>query len=122
MRRENVLTLGELEQHAQHIPEIDPSAVMAMLDVIQASAEIQHAIFDILEQEYQLSEGKLCAMIILHQQPDGMAPSKLAARAGVTRATISAMLHRMNPSSATLRIWTGYLLGSVLLAFYGGRV
>ena len=95
MRRENVLTLGELEQHAQHIPEIDPSAVMAMLDVIQASAEIQHAIFDILEQEYQLSEGKLCAMIILHQQPDGMAPSKLAARAGVTRATISVMLRRM---------------------------
>ena len=34
-------------------------------------------------------------MIILHQQPDGMAPSKLAARAGVTRATISVMLRRM---------------------------
>ncbi len=95
MRREIVLTMEELEHHAEKIPEIDPSSVMAMLGVIQASAEIQHAIFDILEQDYQLSEGKLCVMIILHQQSAGLAPSKLAAQAGVTRATISVMLRRM---------------------------
>ena len=95
MRREIVLTLEELEHHAEKIPEIDPSAVMSMLGVMQVSAEIQHAIFDILEQDYQLSEGKLCVMIILHQQPGGLAPSKLADRAGVSRATISVMVRRM---------------------------
>lgn len=37
-----------------------PSAeVVAMLGVMQASAEIQHAILDVLEEEHQLSEGKL---------------------------------------------------------------
>ena len=34
-------------------------------------------------------------MIILHQMKAGVAPSKLAELAGVTRATISAMLQRM---------------------------
>lgn len=34
-------------------------------------------------------------MIILHQTKAGVAPSKLAELAGVTRATISAMLQRM---------------------------
>lgn len=84
-----------LEQHAKLIPEINPSSVIAMLRVLEASSAIQHAIIDVLESEYQLSEGKLCVMIILHQMKAGVAPSKLAELAGVTRATISAMLQRM---------------------------
>lgn len=95
MKREVIPTLAELEHHAKVMPEINPSAVVAMLGVMQASAEIQHAILDVLEEEHQLSEGKLCVMIILHQQQEGVAPSFLAEKAGVTRATISAMLRRM---------------------------
>ena len=95
MKREVIPSMAELEHHAKVMPEINPSAVIAMLGVMQASAEIQHAILDVLEAEYQLSEGKLCVMIILHQQDNGAAPSFLADKAGVTRATISAMLRRM---------------------------
>ena len=95
MKRTIIPSREELERHAQTIPEINPSEVLAMLQVMQASAEIQHAIIDVLEREYQLSEGKLCVMIVLHQNPDGVAPSALAVHAGVTRATISAMLRRM---------------------------
>ncbi|MEN6411389.1 MAG: MarR family transcriptional regulator [Veillonellales bacterium] len=84
-----------LEREAKIIPEINPSSVMVMLRVLQTSSEIQHSIFDVLERNYQLSEGKLHVMILLHQAVDGMAPSQLAESAGVTRATISAMLHRM---------------------------
>lgn len=90
-----------LEKHAKSIPEIKPSAVIAMLRVLKASSEIQHAIIDVLERDYQLSEGKLCVMINLHQAPEGLAPSQLAERAGVTRATISAMLHRMTRDGLT---------------------
>ena len=82
-------------------PEINLSSIIAMLQVLEASSEIQHAIFDILERDYQLSEGKLRVMIILFQAVDGMAPSQLAERAGVTRATISAMLHRMTRDGLT---------------------
>lgn len=46
-------------------------------------------------RDYQLLEGKLCVLIILHQAVDGIAPSQVAERAGVTRATISVMLNRM---------------------------
>lgn len=84
-----------LEKHAQVIPEIEPSSVLAMLQVLQVSAQIQHAIIDVLEKEHQLSEGKLYVMIILHQETTGIAPSEVAEQVGVTRATISAMLRRM---------------------------
>lgn len=90
-----------LEKHAQIVPEISPAAVIAMLRILEASSEIQHAIIDVLERDYQLSEGKLCVMILLHQQADGVAPSQLAEQAGVTRATISAMLHRMTRDGFT---------------------
>ena len=88
-----------LEKHAQIMPEINPSAVIAMLEVLQAADEIQHAVIDVLEKNYQLSKGKLHVMIILHQsQKEGITPSSLAEKVGVTRATISAMLF-----SSTLR-------------------
>ncbi len=95
MKRGIIPTREVLEKHAQLVPEINPSEVIAMLRVLDAASEIQHAIIDILEKEYQLSEGKLCVMILLHQQPDGMIPSQLAENACVSRATISVMMGRM---------------------------
>ncbi len=95
IQRDIIPTLDELQKHAEIMPQINPSAVLLMLEVMQASAQIQHYIFDILADKYQISEGKLRVMIILHQQKKGIAPSYLAEKAKVTRATISAMLHRM---------------------------
>lgn len=88
-------TIDELKEHAKKIPEINPSSVIAMLIVKQVANDIQHEIFDILQEKYQLSEGKLHVMIILHQQKDLITPSLLAQKAGVTKATISIMLKRM---------------------------
>ena len=91
-----------LEKHAQIMPEFNPSAVIAMLEVLQAADEIQHAVIDVLEKNYQLSKGKLHVMIILHQsQEEGITPSSLAEKVGVTRATISAMLRRMKRDGLT---------------------
>ncbi|MDF2633643.1 MAG: transcription regulator [Pelosinus sp.] len=88
-------TREALRQFAKQIPAINVSAVELLLQFLQTSFEIQHYIFDILEKKYKLSEGKLMVMIILYQSSNGIAPSKLAEKACVTRATISAMLHRM---------------------------
>ena len=101
MKRAITPSRETLQKHAELIPEINPSSVIAMLRVLEASSAIQHAIIDILEKEHQLSEGKLCVMIILHQTLEGVAPSQLAEQAGVTRATISAMLQRMNRDGLT---------------------
>ena len=95
MKREAIPTWEELEKHARDIPEIDPAAVIAMLEIRQAAEKIQETILNVLRDGYHLSEGKFCVLIVLHQHPEGIAPSFLADRVGVTRATISAMLQRM---------------------------
>ena len=96
MKREMVPTFEELERHKKMVPEINPAAVIAMLGIKMASEEIQQSILDVLQQDYQLSEGKFCTLVVLHQHVEqGIAPSELAAKVGVTRATISNMLRRM---------------------------
>ena len=95
MKREMMPTWEELERHRQIIAEINPAAVIAMLGIKQAAERIQHSIMDVLQREYHLSEGKFCALVVLHQNNGGMAPSQLAEKVGVTRATISNMLQRL---------------------------
>ena len=96
MKREMIPSFAELERHKELVPEINPAAVIAMLRIKTVSEEIQDSILDVLQQTYHLSEGKFCALIVLHQRGgDGMAPSELAEKVGVTRATISNMLQRM---------------------------
>ena len=95
MKREAMPTWQELEEHAKAVPEIDPAAVIAMLEIRQAAEGIQEAILNVLRDRYRLSEGKFCVLIVLHQHPEGLAPSALAERVGVARATVSAMLQRL---------------------------
>ena len=85
----------ELAPHARQIPEIHPDDVITMLTVMKTAEEIKGKTDDILVRKYHMSQGKLCVMIILHQHEEGLAPSKLASMAGVTKATISVMLARM---------------------------
>ena len=96
MKREIIPDWEELERHKRIIPEINPAAVMAMLEIKAVGEKIQQSILDVLMQENHLSEGKFCTMIVLHQQGrSGAAPSFLAEKVGVTRATISTMLQRL---------------------------
>lgn len=96
MKREMIPSFAELERHRKLVPEINPSAVIAMLGIKTAAEEIQQSILDVLAKEYQLSEGKFCALVVLHQHvKEGVAPSQLAEKVGVTRATISNMLQRL---------------------------
>ena len=95
MKREMIPTWEELQKHRELVAEINPSAVIVMLRIKQAAEEIQQEIMDVLQAEYHLSEGKFCVLVVLHQHGEGIAPSVLAEKVGVTRATISSMLQRM---------------------------
>ena len=95
MKRELIPSWEELEAHKKTVPEINPAAVIAMREIKQASDEVQASILDVLQKEYHLSEGKCCLLIVLHQNPQGIAPSEIAAKIGVSKATISNMLMRM---------------------------
>lgn len=66
MKRELIPSWEELEQHRKIVPEIKPAAVIAMLEIKQVGEDIQHGIMDVLQQEYHLSEGKFCMLIVLH--------------------------------------------------------
>lgn len=95
MKRELIPSWEELEHHKKIVPEIKPAAVIAMLEVKQAGEDVQRSILDVLQREYHLSEGKFCCLIVLHQNPQGIVPSAIAQKVGVTKATISNMLMRM---------------------------
>ena len=95
MKRELIPSWEDLERHRKVIPEIKPAAVIAMLELKEAGADIQEEILGTLRRDYHLSEGKFCTLIVLHQNPQGIAPSQLAAKVGVTRATVSVMLQHM---------------------------
>ena len=98
MRRESMPTMAELEAHKKVVPEIDPASVIAMLEIRQAGEQVAEQILAVLQRDYHLSEGKFCVLIVLHQHPEGIAPSELAAHVGVARATISTMLQRLERS------------------------
>jgi len=95
MKKATLPSREELEEQAKFMPGIRVPEILAMLRIMQTAEEIQHAIIDALEQEHQISEGKLRTMILLYRERDGLPPSVLAEHAGVTRATISVMLQRM---------------------------
>ena len=88
-------TREAVRRFSNQVPGIDVSAAEVLLQIIQTSHEIHQNIYDVLVKNYKISEGKLVVMIILYQSLEGIAPSTLADHAGVTRATISAMLRRM---------------------------
>ena len=88
MRFEAFPTREELEEHARLVPEIEPSAVLAMLRISQAAEIIRSSINDVLTKQYHLSQGKLRVMIVLHQNPEGIAPSQLAAKTGERKSVV----------------------------------
>ena len=95
MKRELIPTWEEMAAHQRSVPEIAPAAVVAMLELKEAGEAVQEYILSVLQREYHLSEGKFCVLILLHQSAEGLAPSQLAKRVGVTKATVSAMLGQL---------------------------
>ncbi len=95
MKQSMMPSRGELERHARLVPEIHPNEVLAMLTILQTAGTIQSKIMDVIQRDYHLSEGKLCVLIQLHQSKEGYAPSLLAERAGITRASVSVMLRHL---------------------------
>ncbi len=88
-------SLEELEQSARKYPAIKPAETIAMLRLLKTGDLIQQSINQPLMDRYDISSGKMAVMMNLYQFEEGVAPSFLAERAGVTRATISRMLQRM---------------------------
>lgn len=81
-----------LEQRARRYPEIDPASVQSYLVMLRVASDVLAAIEAYLAR-HEMSQGRFTVMAILNRNPEqAMSPSDLAARAGVTRATMTGLL------------------------------
>jgi DNA-binding MarR family transcriptional regulator len=76
----------------ERYPQIDPRAVEAFLVLWRTATDTLNA-FECYLAKHGMSQGKFTVLMILNRNPDeGMNPSELADRAGVTRATMTGLL------------------------------
>ena len=81
----------ELLDLARSRQGIDTSAVETLLTMQAALQEINR-VLDNFFAAYGLTQGRFALLSLLMNQPDGLKPSHLADRAGVTRATVTGLL------------------------------
>ncbi len=88
-------TIEELEHQASVLPGIHPMEVVTMLRIMKAADQVRNDISNPLKREHNVSEGKLRVLIVLRNAPKGVIPSLLALKVGVSKATISNMIVRL---------------------------
>jgi MarR family transcriptional repressor of emrRAB len=81
-----------IRQRSERYPEIDPGAVEAFLWLLRTATDTLSA-FECFLKHFGMSQGKFTVMMLLNRNPEqGVNPSELAERAGVTRATMTGLL------------------------------
>jgi DNA-binding MarR family transcriptional regulator len=77
---------------SERYPQIDPRAVEAFLVLWRTATDTLGTLESCLQQ-HGMSQGKFTVLMILNRNPEqGVNPSELADRAGVTRATMTGLL------------------------------
>lgn len=86
---------AEMARLVERFPELRPNAIRAM----QACLLVAATWFDIAERVcagHALSRGRLAILMLLASQPEQpMTPTEIAAHCGITRATISGLLEKL---------------------------
>jgi DNA-binding MarR family transcriptional regulator len=92
-----------LERFAADYPQLDRAAVAAFLRVLRAGSDLLAQLDDVLAP-FGLTHGRWITLVLLRREPNGRAlPSSLAAKQGVTRATISGLLARLEADGLVRR-------------------
>jgi len=92
-----------LQKFSERIPEIDVTATEAMLLFMRTSSNI----FKVSTQRYEqfgISSGKFALLILLYRYQDtGLLATELAERAGITKATVTGLIERMERDGLVTR-------------------
>jgi len=81
-----------IRQRSERYPEVDPRAVEAFLWLLRTATDTLAA-FECFLKHFGMSQGKFTVLMLLNRNPEqGVNPSELADRAGVTRATMTGLL------------------------------
>ncbi len=89
-------TRTTLEQTGYHYhgEAFDVQVVELALMLLNTGSLLREGIYEPLQVEHQLSEGKFIMLMALKEQPEGMLLGQLAQRIGVSFATVSVMVKR----------------------------
>lgn len=82
--------------------ELDAWALYSNLLFMKVATELEMKL-DSLLSEYHLSSGRFTLLYILRNSPEGLMPSVLAQRVGVTQATISGLLNSLEKAQLITR-------------------
>lgn len=81
-----------IEARSRRYPQVDAGAVQSFLVLLRVASDVLEAIEQFLAG-HGMSQGRFTVLMLLNRNPDEPAsPSDLAARSGVTRATMTGLL------------------------------
>jgi DNA-binding MarR family transcriptional regulator len=81
-----------IRTRAAQYPEIDPEGLEAFLVLMRVGTDVLMAVEKYLAR-HKMSQGSFSVLMVLYRNPTmGLNPSDLAARCGVTRATMTGLL------------------------------
>ena len=81
-----------IRARAARYPEVDAGAVEAFLTLLRVGSDVLAA-FEKFLANHNMSQGRFTVLMVLNRFPDiGLNPSDLAAKCGVTRATMTGLL------------------------------
>lgn len=98
-------TREELKKSAEELhggDSVDAGVLHSNLLFMKVATELEMKL-DSLLAEYNLSSGRFTLLFLLRNTPEGMMPSVLAQKVGVTQATISGLLNSLEKASLIVR-------------------
>lgn len=91
-----------LKAFAARFPELDVSALQTWLSLMRVSGEVVAYLENYLS-DYNLSQRKFFILILLIRNPNGLNISQLAAKTGVSCASITGLVERMKKAGLVTR-------------------
>lgn len=82
--------------------DLDANALYANLLFMKVATELEIRL-DSLLSEYHLSSGRFTLLFLLRNHPEGLMPTVLAQKVGVTQATISGLLNNLEKAQLVVR-------------------
>lgn len=83
-------------------PDADPASLYTNLLFRKAATDIEIH-YDNFFSKYDLSPGRFTLLLLLRKKAEGMMPSELAQKVGVTQATISGLINSLEKAELVAR-------------------
>ncbi len=93
LQLQDLPTTSTLRRFAARYPDADIDAVLQFLTILRIGTDLSNALDAFLDQRHGLLQGRWWVLILLMREEDlTSSPSELAAKSGVTRATMTGLL------------------------------